>query len=123
MVRRARRLRSKGEALISVFLRAFAAVETVSRGAWTVLVGLLFLALGFSFKWYSPPSSRLSSFDAGALNLVTFEPEEAILLRLLVLVVAAFLLFGLLRGERHRFAMRAGPWVLLAATLAFPYVI
>jgi hypothetical protein len=104
-------------------LQPLFALESVERGTWTILVGLVFLAAGISYHWLLVPSNALSSFEAGVLNIAVIEPEEAVLLRVVVLIASSFLLFGLLRGERHRFAMRAGVWAVLLAALSFPSAI
>lgn len=100
--------------------RPFIALVQIERGAWTILVSVLFLAIGFSFPWYSCPSTLHSGFDRGEFRIESFEPPATIALRLLTLIVAAILLFTLFRGERARFAFRIAPWLLLTAVLMFP---
>lgn len=109
--------------MISMLSWPFVVLERIERGTWTVLVGLLFLAGGFLFRWCLVPSTLLSGFDGGDFRIEFIEPTGVIALRMMVLITVAVLLFGLIRGERHRFAARAAVWALLAATLTFPYTL
>ena len=43
--------------MISILLRPFVILERIERGTWTALVGVLFLALGFSSHWLQVPST------------------------------------------------------------------
>ena len=109
--------------MISILLRPLVVLERIERGTWTVLVGVLFLAVGFSSHWCQVPSTLLSGYDRGNFRIQFNEPTEAFALRIMVLIVAAVLIFGLVRGERTRFAARFLVWALLTATLVFPYAL
>jgi len=109
--------------MISILSGPFAFLERIERRTWTVLVGLLFLIVGFSSHWLQVPSTLLSGFDRGNFRIVLIEPTEAFALRMMVLIVAAVLVFGLIRGETTRFAVRFLVWALLTATLVFPYAV
>ena len=100
-----------------------AKIWQTDRGAWTVLVAVLFLTVGFLFRWEQVPSTERSYLYADRLELKFSESVLALPLRMAVMIVACLLLFEVLMGERQRFLGRAGAWIILALTLAFPYAV
>ena len=58
--------------------RFFAALERTERGTYTILLGLVGLAVGITAEWYVIPSSFLTRIDGdGAISFVNVEPVAA----------------------------------------------
>jgi hypothetical protein len=101
--------------------RFFAALERTERGTYTILLGLLGLAVGITAEWYVIPSSFLTRIDGdGAISFVNVEPVAANVLRLATFLIGVLLGVTLWFDERHRFVVRWPVWALLAAYLSFP---
>ena len=75
-----------------------ATIWQTDRGAWTVLVAVLFLTVGFLFRWEQVPSTERSYLYADRLELKFSELVLALPLRMAVMIVACLLLFEVLMG-------------------------
>ena len=98
-----------------------ATIWQTDRGAWTVLVASFDRGISLSLGTGSIDRTELPL--RGSTELKFSESVLALPLRMAVMIVACLLLFEVLMGERQRFLGRAGAWIILALTLAFPYAV